>query len=174
MIPWIPPSSASPSVPSPTEPYPMTPSLAVMWSREAGLYLSMREPGYFPLFPIAETDPRFHALTQRVYIIDVAQAPLVLWGPLCLDEERLHYRGLVAVALDATTICDDGDPDLWVVHRPYQFLRADAIEYRTWLLALAAHRDVWFSCDGASLVRLLEAAVNAAGELMIDVEQLVG
>lgn len=151
----------------------MTPSLAVVWSREAGRYLAMYEPGYFPLYPIAETDPRFHALTLQVDIIDVAQAPLVLWGPFCVDAERRHYRGAVAISVDSATLWDDGDPDRWVGHQPYRPLRADAAEYRTWLLALAAHRDVWFTCDGASLTRLLDVTVNADGELVIDVEQLV-
>jgi hypothetical protein len=216
MIPWMPPSSAPPPhVPSPTKPYGMTPSLAVHWSRKDSRYLPLSEPAYFPLYPIAETDPWFDAITHQVPIpiidlppswpaylplypiaetdprfdaiahqvpithqvpiIDVAEAPFVLWRPFCVDEDRLHYRGAVAAALDATTLCDDGEPDLWIGRQPYlPPLRADAMEYRTWLLALAARRDVWFTWDCASLTRLLDVTVNADGELIIDVEQLAG
>lgn len=146
---------------------------AWLWSSDAGSYVRILEPAYFPLHLIAETDPRFHALA-RAQRVETASTSYLLWAPAYVPAERVHHRGWIAVALDAAAAWHDGTPALWLDGKPYVFVRAETMRFHDWLDAHAAGRAVWFTYDGASLHSLLSVHVDSQGLLVVDVERVVG
>jgi len=136
---------------------------AWLWWPEERRYLPVPEPVHFPLHPLAATDPRWHTLALAARV-EIGEPTFVLWDVQTVLARPWTKRGRIATAIDAATAWDggDGDPDLLLDDKPYRFLRAEAVEYRTWLLALARRHGVWFTHDGAALQSLLGIVVELA------------
>lgn len=154
---------------TPGAPASTAPAGASVWSRELGRYVPVPEPRRFELHPIAETDPRFHALSRGERVAVAAAPAFLLWMPEYV--EPIRHRGMVAIALDTTT--HDSAPELWLDGKPYVFLRVGAPD-PAWLLAHLAGRGAWFSYDGGSLHALRGFDVDRDGLLVVDLERVCG